>query len=168
MKRILSMTLVVCTFSVSALAQGPLRKPGAEHARLGYFAGQWKVEAESEGLKFTINQTCEWFEGGFHLVCRREGSGDLGPMKAQTIFAYDRGARSYTLYAMNNLGNGISAKGSIDDKVWTWDAELAGPSGSVKARLTITEESPTAYTERLDGLLGGQWVTLEQGRATKR
>jgi hypothetical protein len=168
MKSIVVMTLGVCTLAATAHSQMPRRQPGPEHARIGYFAGAWKFEGESEGLKFTIDESCEWFEGGFHLVCRGEGGGDFGRLKGQAVFAYDRGARSYTLHTMNNLGNGISAKGSIsDDKVWTWDTELAGAAGPFKARLTMIEESPAAYTTKLEGLLGGAWVVLEEGRATK-
>lgn len=167
MKSVVIIALGVCTLAATAYGQMPRRQPGPEHARMAYFVGQWKFEGESEGLKFTINQTCEWFEGGFHLVCRGEGGGDLGPLKDQAVFAYDRGGKSYTLYTMNNLGNGMLAKGSIADRVWNWDTELVGAAGPFKARLTIIEQSPTAYTIMLEGLLGGAWVVLEQGRATK-
>jgi Protein of unknown function (DUF1579) len=160
------MTLVVCTLSVAAVAQGPV-KPGPEHARIGYFAGEWKFEGESEGLKFTLTQSCEWFEGGFHLVCRGGGTSDLGPVKDHMVFGYDRGAKSYTLHSINSLGNAISAKGSLRDKVWTWDTELAGAQGPLQARLTLTEQSATAYTIKLEGLMGTQWMVLEAGRATK-
>jgi hypothetical protein len=166
MKRILSVTLVVCTCVVSAFAQG-VRKPGAEHARMAFFAGDWKIEGESEGLQYTLQQKCEWFDGGFHLVCRGEGGGAFGRLKSQAIFAYDRAAKSYTLFTMNNLGNGFSAKGSVSDKIGTWEADLAGPEGPMKVRLTMTEESSTAYRVLLQGRIGTEWPVLEEGRATK-
>ena len=166
MKRMLSVTLVVCTCAASALAQG-MRKPGAEQARMAFFAGDWKIEGESEGLKYTLQDTCEWFEGGFHLVCRSAGGGAFGRMQGQAIFAYDGVTKSYTLFTMNNLGNGFSAKGSVNDKVWTWEAALAGPNGPMPVRLTITEESPTAYRFVLHGRVGNEWPVLEEGRATK-
>jgi hypothetical protein len=166
MMRILPVTLVVCTFTAVGFAQN-VRKPGAEHARMGYFAGDWKVEGESEGLKYTLQDTCEWFEGGFHLVCRSEGGGAFGKMKGQAVFAFDRISKSYTLFTMNNLGNGFVATGSVSDKVWTWNAELAGPQGPIKARLTMTEESPNAYRIVLHGQIGQEWAVLEESRATK-
>jgi hypothetical protein len=52
----------------------------------------------------------------------------------------------------------------VKEKVWTWDAELAGTSEPLKARPTITEESPS-YTMTLRGLMGTEW--LEQARARK-
>jgi uncharacterized protein DUF1579 len=166
MKRVLSMTGIVCTlWAASAAAQG--RTPGAEQARIAYFAGEWTLDAESEGLKFTISQTCEWFEGGFHLVCRGVGNGGLGRLKDQAILGYDAGSKSYTLHTINSLGNGIAAKGAVNDKVWTWDAELAGASEPLKARLTITEDSPTSYTMTLRGLIGREWMVLEQARARR-
>lgn len=54
-------------------------KPEPELQKLAYFAGKWASEGEMKpssfgpGGKFTFIQTCEWFAGGFALVCHSEG-----------------------------------------------------------------------------------------------
>ncbi len=167
MKRIVLLTVGICTLACSAFAQPPARRPGPEHARMSYFAGQWQFAGESDGLKYTVAQGCEWFAGGFHLVCRGEGKGELGSLINQAVFAYDPGARSYTIYSINSFGNALFGKGAVADKIWTWDTELNGVKGPFKARLTMTEQSPTAYTYKMEGLVGGSWTVLEEGHANK-
>jgi hypothetical protein len=64
MKRVLSMTGIVCTLWVSAAAaQG--RTPGAEQARIAYFAGEWALDAESEGRTFTISKPASGSRAAF-------------------------------------------------------------------------------------------------------
>lgn len=165
MSRVLLITVVICTFAAAAAAQMP-RKPGPEHARIGYFAGQWKVEGESEGMKYSGTVKCDWFAGGFHLVCLGDGSGAFGPLKSQVVMSHDRGAKAYILQSISNVGNTLNAKGSVADKVWTWDTELVGEKGPFKARMTMTEQSPSAYEYKMEGFLG-EWIVIESGRATK-
>jgi hypothetical protein len=167
MKSLVVITLGICTLAGTAYGQMPRRQPGPEHARMAYFVGQWKFDGDSEGLKYTRHETCEMFVGGFHLVCRAEGSGALGPMKDQSVMTYDRAGKSYSLHAINAFGNSLYASGSVSDSVWTWNTELVGERGAFKARLIMTEQSPTTYTFKLEGRLGDDWIVLEEGRASK-
>lgn len=58
----------------AATAQQP--KPGPEVQRLGYYLDSWRGEGETKGGPFgpagklSSTATCEWFAGGFQLVCR--------------------------------------------------------------------------------------------------
>jgi hypothetical protein len=167
MKTVVIVTLGICTLAATTFAQMPRRQPGPEQERLAYFAGQWKHEGESEGFKYARTETCEWFDGRFHLVCRAEGTGDFGPLKDQSVFTYDRGAKAYTFQIISSLGNTLFARGTIAGSVWTWNSELVGENGPFPARMTVTEQSPTAYTLKLEGLLDGAWIVLEESRATK-
>lgn len=168
MKPFVFIALGICTFAAAAAAQPAARRPGPEQARLGYFAGQWTFEGTADGLTFTGNQTCEWFAGGFQLVCRAEATSDVGPLKNQAVFSYDPTSKSYRLHLFNNSGSEFYGRGTVGDGVWTWEAEAAGAMGPFKARATMTEQSATAYTIRFDGFLDGAWTMLEEGRATKR
>lgn len=93
-------TKIIVVGSIAALAFGAALaqdapKPGPEQKALGYFAGKWSSEGEMKpgpfgpGGKMTSVDTCEWFAGGFQLVCRGQGSGAMGPMTTLGIIAYN-------------------------------------------------------------------------------
>src|SRR3989454_7285461 len=74
-----SLAAALTLFATPVLrAQAPAAapKPGPEHQKLAYFAGRWSESADIKpgpmgpGGKMTETSTCEWFSGGFYLVCR--------------------------------------------------------------------------------------------------
>src|SRR5688572_8932252 len=77
-------------------------KPGAEHKAMAYFAGKWPSEGEIKpgtlgpGGKMTGTDNCEWFAGGFQIVCRGEGKGPLGPTTTLGVLAYSAADKAYT------------------------------------------------------------------------
>jgi len=152
-----------------ALAQAPpARRPGPERARLESLAGRWTIEGETGGEKFTRTENCEWFTGGFHLICRSDVVGAADGVKGQSIIGYDADEKVYTFYFISSTGTAVSMRGSVDGRVWTWIGELHVRGGLMKARTTITDQSPTSYTFTMEGsFAGGPWVVLEEGRGTK-
>jgi hypothetical protein len=174
MHRIVTPLLGVSLLAAPALAQEPM-KPGPEHARLGYFAGTWQFEGEAKASpmgpagKLSGTDTCEWFAGGFHLVCRGDGTGPRGANTGESIWGYDGMQQRYTYFGHNSLGDGFYVLGTAAGKVWTWTTEFPVEGGKVQARVTLTEESPTAYTYRFEMSPDGtNWTVVEDGRATKR
>jgi hypothetical protein len=174
MHRIVTPLLGVSLLAAPALAQEPM-KPGPEHARIGYFAGTWHFEGEAKaspmGPAGTLSgtDTCTWFAGGFQLVCQGDMTGPRGPGKGGSIWAYDPMQRSYTYYGYSSLGDAFYVRGNVTGQVWTWNAEFPVDGGTVQARVTLTEESPTAYTYRFEMSPDGTtWTVAEEGRATKR
>ena len=174
MKSMLSaVALVALTTAVAAQApQAP--KPGAEQKRIGYFAGQWKFEGEAKpspmgpGGKITSNETCEWFAGGFQLVCRSKGTGPMGPATGQSVMGFDAGRKSYTFHAISSRGDVIFVRGNVDGKVWTWVDEVTMDGKPMKIRATVTEETPTSYSFKLEASMGGgPMAVMEEGKATK-
>src|SRR5687768_2186915 len=118
MRRILTAALALGILTTSLLAQGS-RKPGAEQKGLANLVGTWSIEGEEEGVSYTMSETCDWFAGGFHIICRSEGRGMMGEMKSQAIIGYDPGEKTYTRYAHNSLGNGTFMRGTVSGHVWT-------------------------------------------------
>src|SRR2546422_11098218 len=59
--------------------------------KLAYFLGRWSETVDMKpgpmgpGGKMTATSTCEWFSGGFYLVCRSEGRGPTGPQQGLGI-----------------------------------------------------------------------------------
>jgi len=91
-----------------ASAQQP--KPRPEVQKLAYYLGTWKGEGEKKGGPFgpagklSSTTTCEWFAGGFHLVCRGEEKGPTGTRTFLNIRAYDAQAKAYTEYGISSFG----------------------------------------------------------------
>lgn len=165
--RIGSAAITISVIISLAHAQTP-RTPGPEHARLENLAGQWTIEGESRGDRFTRSETCEWFAGRFHLICRSEADGATGVVKGQSIIGYDADAKNYTFYFISSIGTSILMRGTVEGTVWTWNGELRVGGEMMKARTTITDQSPTSYSFKMEGSFGdGPWMLLEQGRGTK-
>ena len=95
MKVVLSAVVSIAVASAAVLAQTPAPKPGPEHKRIGYFAGQWSYQGEVTASplgpagKVTSTETCEWFAGGFALVCRTKGTTPRGVGTGQSFMSYD-------------------------------------------------------------------------------
>lgn len=165
MDRMLVAALLVVGLTGTSSAQ--LGAPGPEYARLDTFAGRWTIDGESEGGKVILTETCEWFPGRFHLVCRREGKGPRGTVAGQSIMTWDSSAKAYAMITINSNGATLLAHGTPADNVWTWNGTLDITGRALKVRLTTTSQSPSAYTFVAEGSIDGKWVPLESGRVTK-
>ena len=160
--------------SVVAAQQPPeAPKPGPEQKRIGYFAGDWSFQGEAKPSpmgpagKISSNETCSWFAGGFQLVCRTKATGPMGASTGQSTMGYDTGRKAYTYHAINSMGSVIFVRGQVDGKVWTWNDEATIDGKTMKIRATVTEESPTAYSFKLEAGDGSSMAVIEEGRATK-
>jgi hypothetical protein len=171
-----ALSCVVCVVIVSSalVAQAPEMKPGPEHKRIGFFAGEWNYEGEAKesplgpGGKTSGTETCEWFAGGFQLVCRTKGTGPKGPGTGMGVMSYDPARKAYTYYAISSHGDNIFVRGQSSGKVWTWNDEATIEGKPMKVRATVTEETPTSYAFRLEASVGGAPMTVvEEGKATK-
>jgi hypothetical protein len=160
---------------VAAQATKPTKPtPGPEHKRIGYFAGQWSFQGEAKdsplgpGGKLSGTETCEWFAGGFQLVCRTKGTGPKGPGTGMSVMGYDPARKAYTYYAVSSHGDNIFVRGQVQDKVWTWSDEAVIEGKKVKIVATLTEDSPTMSSFKLEASVeGGPLMVIEQGKSTK-
>ena len=161
---------------VAAQAPQAPPKPGPEHQRLGYFVGKWTVEGEMKpgpmgpGGKMTSNDTCEWFEGRFSVVCRSEGKTPMGPNKALGILGYSTEEKVYTYYGIDNTNMTMASvpRGNVKGDTWTYTDEGMMGGQKMKSRMTIKELSPTSYTFAMD-IQGpdGKWMPFMQSKSTK-
>ena len=164
--------LVLASSGIAAQATKPT--PGPEHKRIAFFAGQWKLEGETKESplgpagKFTGTETCEWFAGGFQLVCRTKGTGSKGPITGMSVISYDTGRKAYTYYALSSLGDNIFVRGQVQGKVWTWSDEATMEGKAMKFVATVTEETPTSSSFKLEvSVDGGPMTVVETGKSTK-
>ena len=156
-------------------AQTPPAKPGPEHKRMERMVGRWSYQGEAKASplgpagKITGSETCEWFQGGFGVVCRAKATGPKGPATTMSVMSYDAARKAYTYYAISSLGDNIFVRGNVSGNVWTFEdtAEMGGQT--MKIRATVTEESPTVSVFKLEaGPATGQLMVIEEGRSTKQ
>jgi hypothetical protein len=171
MKRLL-VILVVLALALPCLAQTPPPKPGPEVQKLAYFLGTWKGagevnEAQLKGKSSGI-KTCEWFAGGFHLMCRTEATGPQGRRAELTVMAYDEEAKGYTWYMITSDGFTVFAKGSLTGSTLTWQWEEKGWGKPATFRITQDLSSPTSLSFLVEtSAAGGPWTVIEKGKASK-
>jgi hypothetical protein len=177
MKRDLAIACVLLlAFAGTILAQEQpkMPKPGSEQERLKYFVGKWNFEFEMKQSPFgpagKVEGTDrnEMMPGGFFLISHSKGKGTMGEIRGLSIFGYDADEKVYTYYSVNNWGEDELAKGTVDGKTWTWNAESEMGGKNVKTRFTLNEVSPTFYTLKFDAMSDStSWTMLMEGKATK-
>jgi len=164
--------------SVQLLAAqaAPATKPGPEQKRLGYFVGKWSTEGEAKpgpmgpGGKMTSTDDCQWFEGGFSVICNSTGTTPGGSSKSIGILGYSPEEKVYTYYGVDNtnMTMGSVPKGTLQGDTWTYHDEGMMGGKKVKTRVTIKELSPTAYTFKME-MQGpdGKWASVMESKSTK-
>jgi Protein of unknown function (DUF1579) len=173
---VIAIALAVVAPCLAQTAQTPQPpKPGPEVHKLGYFVGTWKSEGEvkvgspsNPAGKFSGTETCEWFAGGFQIVCRGEDTGPLGKMTFLDILSYDVEAKVYIGYFISSRGETESDTITVTGNTWTstWEGKEAGKPE--KVRYTQVQESPTSYTFKVErSVAGGPWTVIEEGKGTK-
>lgn len=149
--------------------------PTPEHKKLGYFVGNWTSSGDMKESPFgpagtiTTQDTCEWFDGGFAIVCRGSGKGPTGPMKSLAILGYNTDEKVYTYYGVDNTPMNMNTvpKGKVENGTWTYEDESTFMGATVASRYTIKELSPTSYSFKwqIEGEQG--WNTVLEGKTTK-
>ena len=158
------------------LAQAPAApQPGPEVKKLEYFAGRWtstsdfKPGAMGPGGKGSATSNCEWFAGGFYLVCRAEGTTPMGANQSLAILGYNPERKQYTYYAIDNSGMPADVvHGTLTGDTWLWEGEGTMGGQPVKGRYTIKVVSPEESTWTWEMQMGnGPWTTVATGTDKK-
>jgi hypothetical protein len=170
--------LAICVmfFVISIQAQAPQGppKPGPEVKRLAYNIGTWNSTGEAKpfgpmpGGKVTGTEKCEWYSGGFFVMCHSEGTGPMGPSKGVSFMGYNPNEKVYTYHEFSSTGDAIDSKGTVNGDTWTWTAESKMGDAKMSVRVTIKEVSKTEYTFKLEmSQNGGAFSVVEEATAHK-
>lgn len=164
--------LLVVPAVLGAQAPQGAPQPGPEIKRLEVFAGRWTSTGEMKaspmgpGGPVTGSNTCEWFPGGFYLVCRSDGRGPVGAMHAMGILGWDPEKKRYTYYGIDNSGmpGGMAYTNGPSGDTWTWEGESTVGGQPVKGRYTSKRISADEYTWSYELQMGGgPWQTMGSG-----
>jgi hypothetical protein len=149
-------------------------QPGPERKKLSVFVGTWEDEAELKpgpfgpGGKIHITETCEWFTGGFSLVCHSESTGLMGEGKSLTVLNYDSEQKVYTHFELNSSGLTNSATGTVEGDTWTFNGEGKMGGKVIKTRFTIRLPSPDSALMKAElSIDGGPWTPLMELKGTR-
>ncbi len=177
MRRAIAGFVVILMSSAAGLvAQAPPAKPGPEHKKLEYFVGKWtstgelKASPMGPGGKISMNDTCEWFQGGFAVVCNGQGTGPTGPSKNIGIMGYSTDQKKYTYWGLDNTAMAMTtvAKGTVQGDTWTYEDEGTMGGQPYKSRFILKVASPASYTFKWE-LLGPdkKWMPIMEGTSTR-
>ena len=159
-----------------AAAEDKVPKPGPEHQRLAFFAGEWKTTGETKETpfgpagKFTFKEKCEWFSGKFALVCKSKGKGPAGPTEGLAIMGYSAEEKVYVYYGVDNTPMAMATvpRGTIAGDTWTYDDESRMGGQMVKSRYVAKMTGKKSYTSTWS-ILGpdGQWKTVMEATSKR-
>lgn len=169
------MCAAVLGLALSASAQMPMPKPGPEHKKLDVFVGSWTLDADMKpgpmgpGGKVAENETCEWMEGGFYLMCKvKFNSAAMGNGSGLSFLGYSDDDKAYSYRAFNSWGEFENAKGSWDSDTITWNSDEKFGGMTMKGRFMMKNISASSYNFSFEvSQDGAKWTTVMDGKATK-
>lgn len=151
-------------------------KPGPEIKKLGYFVGTWKSEGELKpnnfGMpagKYASSDKCEWFSGGFHVVCHSTSKGPMGATHGLGLLGYNSEEKVYTYAGIDSSGMGeMGSKGKVEGEAWTYTSESMMGGKKMWGRYSMMISSPDSYTFKYETSAdGNQWALMMDGKATR-
>jgi len=163
---ILGIALILMSGITLVAQQLATPKPSPEHKKLSAFVGTWKDEAEMKpgpfgpGGKMSLTETCEWFTGGFSVVCRTDATGFMGDLETLSVLSYDPEEKVYRFNEFNSVGWSDSAKATVAGDTWTFDGESKMGGKLIKSRSTIKLSSPDSATMTSEMSVDGGPMTL--------
>ncbi|MBI3263894.1 MAG: DUF1579 family protein [Acidobacteria bacterium] len=175
-KTIASIIVVTIALVATVAGQASAPKPGPEHKKLDYFVGKWTTTGEMKaspfgpGGKMTSTDTCDWFQGGFAVICNSQGTAPTGPTKNIGIMGYSADQKVYTYYGVDNTALTMTTvpKGTVQGDTWTFNDESMMGGQTIKSRYVLKIASPTSYSFTWE-MLGtdGKWMPVLTGTSTK-
>lgn len=175
-KRIALVALVTASWLGSVGAQAPAPKPGPEHKKLEYFVGKWTTTGEMKASPFgpagkvTGSDNCEWFQGGFAVVCHSQGTAPTGPTRSIGIMGYSSEEKKYTYFGLDNTAMFMTAipKGTVEGDTWTYTDSGTMGGQPYQARFVLKVVSPASYTFRWETLgPDRKWMPILEGTSTR-
>jgi Protein of unknown function (DUF1579) len=149
--------------------------PGPEVKKLEAFAGKWKGEAEMKpgpsgpGGKIASESECTWYDGGWQLVCRENGSGFMGKFKSEYVLGWSPEEKVYKYAGHDSMGQMGWATGSVSSNTWTWNSTDKMNGKTIHSRYTVTLDTPKSQSFRYETSEDGRsWTVAAEGKSNKQ
>lgn len=148
-------------------------EPGPEHKLLDATVGKWKSVSKSwymPGEPTVSEGTAEtqWILGGRFLLFKTNGSMMGQPFEGMEVLGYDRKAKEYTAFWIDNMGTAIypMSNGKYDaaSKTFTFKANWPNPMGPGTIPYTMTTKilSPDSHVFTMATVKDGkEWTEME-------
>src|SRR5262245_37670224 len=112
------------------IAQAPASPPAPspEQKQLQRFVGTWTGKGDMKpgpfgpGGVMNWTETCDWFTGGYSVVCKSDGKGPMGAVKGLSIVGYSSEEKVYTYYGVDSTGFSDMSKGTLKGNVWSFES----------------------------------------------
>ena len=172
----LGMVMVVMSAAVAVAQEPPAPQPTEEHKALEAWVGTWSGQGEMKpgpfgpGGAMSWTEECSWFEdGGFHVICRSQGTGAMGESKGIGIIGYHAEKKVYTHYGVDSSGWASYSEGTRTGDTWTLQSEemMGGMTFFGRATMTMTSPSTMRFTYEMSED-GSTWTVMMEGTTTKR
>ena len=151
-----------------------MTQPTEEHKSLGFWIGTWDLEARAhpnplfpEG-EYQATMTADWFPGEFHVFCRFEWTGAMGPFSELNMLTYDAASQDYLVISIESFGGTTLFRGKPRGDSWPFITEMNVEGKTIAFRWTVNNESPglITWTSELSAD-GGEWILAGECRATR-
>jgi hypothetical protein len=150
-----------------AVAQPQSAKPSAEVKKLGYYIGTWEGHGETKAGplgragKLSSKMTCNWFPGGFQVVCKGEETGPSGNRAFLDILAYDEQTKAFTEYSVSSFGETeYDQGGSLVNGKLTYVVHQNSGGKAATFRYSEDHLSPSLMTYQADVSIDGKPATV--------
>ncbi len=175
MKRQVSFTVVLLLIvAEAAWAQKP-PAPSPELKKLGVFVGSWTGDGKlmttpfSPGGIMHSTMTCNWYHGGYHLVCDAEDSGPAGKNFGHSIHGYDAEKKQFFTYGIESSGFAGPGGATVDGSTWMFDAKTTMTGKPFWYRTNMRFASPTQLSWKSEYSEDGKaWKPLGEGKLAKK
>jgi hypothetical protein len=175
MRRLATISMAALLWTTAVVAQMPAPKPGPELKKLDVFAGRWALDGKMKtgtmgpGGPMTENETCEWMDGHFYLLCHSDYKSSMGNGVSLSVMGYSPDDKAYTYREFNSFGQFDDARGTLDGDTWTWTDDEKMGGMTVKGRFTMKMTSSTSYDFSFEMSQDGtKWSTVMDGKASKK
>ncbi|HSS44802.1 MAG TPA: FG-GAP-like repeat-containing protein, partial [Thermoanaerobaculia bacterium] len=169
-----SVGLAVATAAQAQEKKMEMPKAGPEQQKLSYFVGTWRSSGDVKenpmmpAGKMTSTDSCDWFHGGFFVVCHSTGTSPMGASHGLYILGYSTEKKAYTYYGVDSMGYAGQSNGTVDGSSWTYMGEEKMGEKIIHGRYSMTELSPTSYAFKYETSEDGQkWSLMMEGKSTK-
>lgn len=140
---------------MSAETNAQTNQPGAEHQKLSPIVGKWTVE----GMEDSFVEICEWYPGGYFVVCNSESKTKTGIAKGVSVLGYSKEEKLYTYYHYGSTGSSQTLRCNIIDNVFNFFGEETVNGNLTKTKVTMTPQGDNFHFKEEISVNDGPWKT---------